>query len=194
MLSQGEIIICGEAMYPESIARRQLGYLSERPSLPNELSVYEWLCIVGRLHKLSGRYLYSRVEWVLDRCSLDSLKSRRCDSLSRGQRQRVGVASSIIHRPALLVLDEVHSGLDPIQTNEMNKLLGELAEEQLVLLSTHRLDAALQLTHEFWVLDQGRLLAAGPLESWSKAISPDIKGVDRLRNAYLELVANTELS
>lgn len=187
-MSTGHIHVCGEEQYPESAARRYIGYLSESLGLPNELSVKEAILMAARLRSGVHFSIREAVEWALERCNLNSLAYRRCDSLSRGQRQRVGLALSIVHRPRLLVLDEVHSGLDPLQTIEMNNLLNDLSDEHLILLSTHRLEAAAHVARSFWVLDEGRLLSSGPLASWSHLSSDELSQPDALRRSYLNRV------
>ena len=186
--SRGEVRISDHLLYPESPARAQLGYLSENGTLPTELSVDEVLWGATLLRGLTRSQGIEAREWVLDRCHLSPLRWRRCGTLSRGQRQRVRLASSLVHQPQLLVLDEVHSGLDPLQTAELNALLKTLAQSCLVLLSTHRLSAAEQIADTYWVLHDGALLASGPLSSWEVHAEDVDPSLGRLERAYRALV------
>lgn len=170
-LTAGEIYLGEDELYPESPARKHIGYLSERAFLPPELSVEEYLWGATVLRGLTKRAGHSALDWVLERCHLKTLAQRRCSTLSRGQQQRARLASALVHQPRLLVLDEVHSGLDPLQTRELNQLLRELAKQSTILLSTHRLSAAEAVADTFWVLHGGHLLASGPLGSWGEADS-----------------------
>ena len=187
-LSTGEVEISGQKLYPESPARDQIGYLSENGVLPTELSADEVIWGATLLHNLPKDRAREACEWVIKSCDLKDLRSRRCGTLSRGQKQRVRLATSLVHRPQLLVLDEVHSGLDPLQTNELNALLKELASNCLVLLSTHRLSAAEQIADTYWVLHAGELLAEGPIESWGIDAGPSHEGVERLEHMYRVLI------
>jgi ABC-2 type transport system ATP-binding protein len=186
--SRGRVSLSGNELYPESPARADLGYLSENGTLPIELSVEEVLWGATLLHGLSKSQSREACDWVIMRCHLNELRSRRCGTLSRGQRQRVRLASSLVHRPQLLVLDEVHSGLDPLQTAELNDLLKDLSQSCLVLLSTHRLSAAEQITDTYWVLHGGQLLADGPIDSWGVKIEEGDRGAGRLERAYRSLI------
>jgi ABC-2 type transport system ATP-binding protein len=167
------------------------------------LSVEEVLWGATVTRGLTRREGVSALEWALERCQLIELSDRRCSTLSRGQRQRTRLASVLVHRPKLLVLDEVHSGLDPLQTVELNQLLSELARDCLVLLSTHRLSAAEEIADAYWVLHRGRLLAAGPISAWSalKGHHPDLTSEPllttvnggSLEHAYLSLIAQDQV-
>ena len=186
--SSGEVSLSGKSLYPESPTREQIGYLSENAALPAELSVEEEIWGSTILHGLTGHRAREALKWVIKRCNLEELRRRRCGTLSRGQRQRVRLASSLVHRPQLLVLDEVHSGLDPLQTAELNELLRDLAQNCLVLLSTHRLSAAEEIADTYWVLHDGRLLASGPISTWGVEIEENYQPSGHLERAYRTLI------
>ena len=130
------------------------------------------------------------IDRSLHDCQLNELRDRRCDTLSRGQRQRVGLATAIIHRPKLLVLDEVHSGLDPLQTLEMNKVLCSLATNSLLVTSTHRLAAAEEIAEHYWVLHEGQLLLSTCQESWKRNWQDSQERPWSLEKAYLQLISD----
>ncbi len=165
-LSQGLILLNQHEIYPESKYRKQIGYLSEQNPLAHSLTVQEILLGSALLHGVSYTQYQSHIEEVLHSCDLFALRHRYCNTLSRGQRQRLGLASAIVHKPKLLILDEVHSGLDPLQTQAINKILNDLATTTLIILSTHRLTEAEKVAKWIWVLHQGKLLKQSSLISW----------------------------
>lgn len=191
-LSEGEIELDGELIYPESPTRSELGYLSERTPLPSELSVIEVLRGASSIHRISRKDRKEMIERSIVECDLNALLDRRCETLSRGQRQRVGLATAIIHRPKLLVLDEVHSGLDPLQTREINGVLRSLAQRSLLILSTHRLSAAEQIADHYWVLHQGEMLTSISRETWMSRWNQAHREEWSLERAYLELISSDQ--
>ncbi len=184
-LSAGVITLNQRALYPESEARAEVGYLSEQTPLPPALSIYEVLKGSAILHKVPRKQRAGAIERVIHECNLHELSGRRCDTLSRGQRQRVGLATAIVHRPTMLVLDEVHSGLDPLQTREINAVLKQLSRTCLLVMSTHRLAAAEQIADHYWVLHQGALLHSIGHQEWLS----QHKTKWSLETAYLGLIA-----
>lgn len=185
-LSQGYLLLNDQEIYPESPLRKDIGYLSEQSHLPHSLTIYETLEGIAILYGLKGKEKQDALDWCIQCCKLEELLDRHCDTLSRGQRQRVGLATAILHRPPLLVLDEVHSGLDPIQTKEMNDVLKGLAQECLLIISTHRLEAADQIADHFWVLHEGCLIKNTSRETWQKEYSSNNSW--SLNQAYHQLL------
>src|SRR3954470_16750527 len=117
--------------------KRHIGYLPETPPLYPEMRVVEYLSFVGRLKGLSGSTLRERVDYVIQRCNLEEMRMRATGKLSKGYRQRVGLAQAIIHNPDVLILDEPTAGLDPKQINETRSLIRSLAGDHTIILSTH---------------------------------------------------------
>ena len=188
-LSRGEITLDRQAIYPESAVRSELGYLSEKTPLPPELSVYEYLSGIAGLHRISHSSRPQMLERCLTDCDLINLSDRRCDTLSRGQRQRVGLAAALIHQPKLLVLDEVHSGLDPLQTREINSVLKSISSKSLIVLSTHRLSAAEEIADHYWVLHEGELLTSKSATKWKREWHTSHQRQWSLERAYLSLIS-----
>ena len=184
-LSSGEILLNQEAIYPECKQRKNIGYLSEHTPLPEMMTVYEVLKGATILQKVPSSERQNKIDWCIEKCDLMELLWRTCGTLSRGQRQRVGLASAIIHQPLLLILDEVHSGLDPIQTQELNKVLRSLAQHSLLVVSTHRLTAAEQVADHFWVLHEGQLIQSISKHKWQ---SHYLDTPWSLETAYRELI------
>lgn len=165
-LTNGKILLNQNELHPESTYRKNIGYLSEQNPLPNSLTVEEVLKTSALLHQVHYSEHQAQIESCLTACNLTSLRKRFCHTLSRGQRQRLGLASAIIHRPQVLVLDEVHSGLDPLQTKAMNSILKSIASETLIILSTHRLHEVEKLADYIWVLHHGELLKVTSILAW----------------------------
>jgi ABC-2 type transport system ATP-binding protein len=139
-------------------ARRQIGYLPEQVSLYPELTVQRFLAFVASVKGVGGRARHAAVADVMERCALTDVARRLTGKLSKGYRQRVGLAQALIGDPPLLVLDEPTVGLDPVQTVEMRGLLRGLTG-RTVLLSTHVLSEASALCSHILILHRGRLLA-----------------------------------
>jgi ABC-2 type transport system ATP-binding protein len=139
-------------------ARRHIGYLPERVALYPDMTVRAYLRFVARVHDTPGP-LRARVEEVLELCGLTDMARRHIGKLSKGYRQRVGIAQAIVHRPDVLILDEPTVGLDPRQIVEIRTLIRELAGDATVLLSTHILPEVSITCRRVLILDQGRLVA-----------------------------------
>ena len=156
--SSGSVRLGGRDLYehPE-IARTEIGYLAEDPPLYGELSVEEYLRFCARLHGLSGAAIGPAVERAIERCELGEMRRRLTSLLSKGFRQRVGLAQAIIHEPALIVLDEPASGLDPIQALRLRELIRALADAHAVILSTHVLSDVLACCDRVAILHRGHL-------------------------------------
>lgn len=139
--------------------KKRIGYLPESPPIYPEMETAEYLRFVGKLKGLSGSELEKRVAYVCDRCAIAEVKSRLLGKLSKGYRQRVGLAQAIIHNPDVLVLDEPTAGLDPKQINETRDLIKHLAGEHTVILSTHILPEVEQTCEQVIIINKGKLVA-----------------------------------
>jgi ABC-2 type transport system ATP-binding protein len=143
-------------------ARRKLGYLHEDNPLYEELEVTDSLHFAARLHGLhDDAQRHSRVKDALKRCGLKPVIGRRVWELSKGFRQRLGLAQAIVHDPEALILDEPTSGLDPNQMAEVRGLIAELKAKKTVLLSTHQLAEAEASCDRVLIVHQGRIVAEG---------------------------------
>jgi len=164
--SAGRVRVGGRDVVQEGLAaRRLIGYLPESAPLHGELRVVEHLAYRARLRGLHGRAVRTEVERVVERCGLGAVARRVIGQLSRGYRQRVGLAEALLGAPPLLVLDEPTAGLDPNQLREVRELIRSLAGTQAVLLSSHVLGEVEALCRELVVLDHGVVVAQGPLEA-----------------------------
>ena len=162
--SAGLVRIAGLDVTGAGVAvRRLVGYLPENAPLYPELRVGEQLRFRGRLRGLRGRALRAEVERVIGCCGLEAVARRVIGQLSRGYRQRVGLAEALLGAPPLLVLDEPTAGLDPNQLGEVRALLRSLAGHQAVLLSSHVLAEVEALCSALVVIDRGSVVAQGPV-------------------------------
>ena len=156
--------------HPE-LARQAIGWLPEAAPLWPELTIREHLDAHGRLRGLAGTRLKAAGDAVLDRLELQDLARRLAGVLSQGQRQRLGLACALLHRPALLVLDEPANALDPVQVATLRKLLRELAAEgTAVILSTHQLVEVTAVCTRVAILHEGVLRHDAPLSPDGHAV------------------------
>lgn len=162
--SSGRVEIAGLDMVRDPVgAKRFLGYLPERPPLYPDLRVDEYLCFCARLHRIPRGQVPDAVTAARHRCGLDGMGRRPIAKLSKGFRQRLGIAQAILHRPFLLILDEPTEGLDPVQVREVRTLVRELAQDSGVIFSSHRLPEVQAVCDRVAILHQGRLVSGGQL-------------------------------
>jgi len=145
-------------------AKRRVGYLPENNPLYTEMLVAEYLAFTGRLRDLAGAPLAQATDEAVTATGLEAVYHRPIGELSKGYRQRVGLAAAILHRPDLLVLDEPTEGLDPNQRAEIRQLIGHLGRERTVLLSTHVLSEVVHVASRLLIINRGALAADGPVE------------------------------
>jgi ABC-2 type transport system ATP-binding protein len=139
--------------------KRRIGYLPETPPVYPEMEVSEYLDFVGRLKGIGSGDIARRVDEVMGRCAIGDVRSKLIGKLSKGYRQRVGLAQAIIHNPDVLILDEPTSGLDPKQIIEIRELLRALAGDHTIILSTHILSEVEHSCERVIIISQGKLVA-----------------------------------
>ncbi|MDX2120330.1 MAG: ATP-binding cassette domain-containing protein [Gemmatimonadota bacterium] len=144
-------------------AKRRVGYLPENNPIYTEMLVAEYLAFVGRLRDLTGRPLALATDAAVAATGLEAVFHRPIGELSKGYRQRVGLAAAILHQPDLLVLDEPTEGLDPNQRVEIRQLISHLGRDRTVLLSTHILSEVQHVASRLLIINRGRLAADGPV-------------------------------
>ena len=167
--SEGAVRIGGVDLLERPIqAKRQLGYLPERPPLYRELSVDEYLRYCGRLRGLRGERLASAITEAKSRCGVADSGARLIGNLSKGYQQRVGIAQAILHRPAVVILDEPTVGLDPLQIREIRALVRELGGDHSVMLSTHILPEVQAVCDRVQIIHHGRLVLDERLDQLSR--------------------------
>ena len=146
-------------------ARRQLGYLPETVALYPEMRVREYLAYRARLEGVRGKRAGEAIDRSIERCLLGEVRDQIIATLSKGYRQRVGLATAILHDPEVLILDEPTVGLDPKQIIAIRDLIRDLGRERTLLLSTHILPEVELLCQRVMIIDRGRIIAQGTPES-----------------------------
>ncbi|TDB68844.1 ATP-binding cassette domain-containing protein [Arundinibacter roseus] len=144
-------------------ARRAVGYLPEHNPLYLDMYVKEFLLFIGKLYGLKGNALSQRLQQMLDLCGLTLEQHKKIGQLSKGYRQRVGLAQALIHDPAVLILDEPTTGLDPNQLTEIRALIKTAGSNKTVLFSTHIMQEVEALCDRVIILNRGRLVADSSL-------------------------------
>jgi ABC-2 type transport system ATP-binding protein len=144
-------------------AKRRVGYLPENNPLYPDMLVVEYLEFIGRLRELGGAELASASDEAVWATGIDGVYYRPIGELSKGYKQRVGLAAAILHRPDLLVLDEPTEGLDPNQRVEIRRLIGHLGKARTVVLSTHVLSEVQNTCSRLLIINRGKLAADGPV-------------------------------
>ncbi|HYL85346.1 MAG TPA: ATP-binding cassette domain-containing protein, partial [Candidatus Angelobacter sp.] len=158
--SSGTATVAGFDVLEQPLeVKKRIGYLPETPPLYQEMRTTEYLMFVGKLKGLSGQELRQRVEAVCERCAIADVKQKLLGKLSKGYRQRVGLAQAILHNPEVLILDEPTAGLDPKQINETRDLIKSLAGDHTIILSTHILPEVEQTCQQVIIINKGKLVA-----------------------------------
>ena len=169
--TSGEVRIEGAGLRRNPLAaKRKIGYLPELPPLYPELTVKDYLNFVARLRQVPARERQAAVERALDRCSLADVGGRVIGRLSKGYRQRVGIAQAILHNPRLLIFDEPTAGLDPRQILETRQLIRGLAGDHTVILSTHILSEAANTCQRVIIINRGKLVAVDSPENLTRRV------------------------
>jgi len=156
----GELFVLGGSPYTRSV-RAGLGYLPDEPALYAEMHVRGAIAFMARLAGVRRCDVVARVDWALERCNLESVADRIVGRLSRGFRQRVGLAQALVHHPRLVLLDEPATGLDPLQLRNLERALRNLPGNPGIILSSHLLAHVTNLCSRVVVIDQGRIRHEG---------------------------------
>ncbi len=141
--------------------RHRIGYLPENVPLYLDMNVHEYLKFVGKARGLSGAKLHSRMSWCVEACGLVSEYKKTIGELSKGYKQRTGLAQALIHDPDILILDEPTSGLDPLQIQGIRELIKSLAGEKTIVFSTHILQEVAPVTDRVVIINSGKIIADG---------------------------------
>lgn len=161
----GTIKINGvDAVKNSLVTRRQIGYLPETVPLYNDMKVYEYLKFVAEIRDLEADKFLPRLREVVEKCGLQKVIGKNIDELSKGYRQRVGLAQAIMHDPEILILDEPTTGLDPNQIIEIRELIKQIGKERTVLFSTHILAEAQATCDRIVIINKGEIAGEGKPE------------------------------
>ena len=200
--TDGTVTVGGHDILREPIeAKKCIGYLPEQPPLYMDMKVTEYLTFVGRAKGLRGNELYSQIDEVIDLTGLDNVHDRLIKNLSKGYRQRVGIAQAMLGNPEVIILDEPTVGLDPIQIIEIRELIRSLSAHHTVILSSHIMQEIAAVCDRVMIIAGGRLVANdtldGLLEKYSTTVTLEIYAKcqkDRLEGALKGLEHVLEVS
>ncbi|MDO8836358.1 MAG: ABC transporter ATP-binding protein [Vicinamibacterales bacterium] len=158
--SHGRVKIGGNDLYDRPVeAKRLIGYLPENPPLYPEMTVRRYLRFVGALKDVPAHKMRAAVDRAIERTRLGEVADKRIAKLSKGFKQRVGLAQALVHEPPVLILDEPTSSLDPKQRTEVRELIAELKGSHTVLLSTHILSEVSEVADRVFIIDRGKVMA-----------------------------------
>jgi ABC-2 type transport system ATP-binding protein len=161
--TQGRVEVCGFDVNDRAMeARARIGYLPEHNPLYRDMYVREYLSFTAGIHRVANAR--RRVEEMIERTGLQSHRQKRIGELSKGYRQRVGLAQAMLHDPQVLILDEPTSGLDPNQIVEIRQLIKDLGREKTVIFSTHILGEVEAVCDRAVIINKGRVVADAPIE------------------------------
>jgi ABC-2 type transport system ATP-binding protein len=159
--NSGSATVAGHDIFRQSLeARRKIGYMPENVPLYEDMRVREYLNFRAQLKGITGGDVRRRVGGVIDTCGLESVRRKMIKTLSKGYRQRVGLADALVHDPELLILDEPTNGLDPNQIRQIRELIRQLADSHTVLVSTHILSEVEMICNRVIIIDGGKIKAA----------------------------------
>ncbi|SDE38935.1 ABC transporter ATP-binding protein [Riemerella columbipharyngis] len=162
-IEQGEILLDNESIKANEIrTKNRIGYLPEHNPLYQEMYVREYLNFVASLHNVSDE----RIEKVIDLVGITSEKTKKIHQLSKGYKQRIGLAQAILHQPDLLILDEPTNGLDPNQIIEIRQIIKAIGESKTVLLSTHIMQEVETLCSRVILIHKGQVVQDAPIEDF----------------------------
>ena len=175
--SSGKVTVAGYDIVSHSLeARRHIGYLPETVPLYTDMTVDEYLGFMGRIRGMQRAQIKSRIGEVIDICRLEEYQNSHISKLSKGFRQRVGIAQAILHEPDVLILDEPTIGIDPIQVVETRQLIKNLAGEHTVIVSTHILPEVSMLCERVIIIHEGQIVAVDAPEN----LSTRLRGSERI--------------
>jgi ABC-2 type transport system ATP-binding protein len=158
--TEGRVAVAGHDVFDHPLeAKRRTGYLPETPPLYPDMTVREYLQFVAKIKGVPASDRRARVDAVMARTWVGDMAGRACGKLSKGYRQRVGLAQALIHNPEVLILDEPTAGLDPKQIIETRRLIKELAGDHTIILSTHILPEVSQTCDRVVIINRGRVVA-----------------------------------
>jgi len=189
--TEGNVFIKGiDARENPVDAKKHIGFLPQKPPLYNDLTVEEYLIHCANIRLMPDDKVRSSVNDVMDICKITHFRKRLLKNLSGGYQQRVGIAQAIVHKPALVVLDEPTNGLDPNQIVDIRRIIKEIAEDRTVIISTHILSEVQATCENIIMLEEGKIVFSGTIDDFDNYLVPDsiivsmkdIPSIDTLRN------------
>jgi len=182
----GKASVCGFDVQEKSIeVKRHIGYLPELNPLYTDMFVKEYLLFIAELQNL-GKKSNSAVESMIERTGLTPERRKKIGQLSKGYKQRVGLAQAMLHNPAVLILDEPTSGLDPNQVGEMRDLIREIGKDKTVILSTHIMQEVEAMCNRVVIIDKGKIVADDKIEKLQQKLTGDVTITIEFKNEVNE--------
>ncbi len=170
--TEGQIIVNGyDTIKKPNKAKEQMGYMPEGVPLYNDLTVKEFVTYMAELHKVDRKQKKQKVQEVLKEVGLDAMQNKLIKNLSRGQKQRVSLAGTIVFDPKIVILDEPTVGLDPKQITEIRSLIKNLGKKHTVILSSHILSEVSQICDRVIIINKGKIVAIDTPENLEKKVS-----------------------
>lgn len=193
--TEGTVLVNGHDVQTDSMAvRRSVGYLPEHNPLYLDLYVKEYLRFAGELHGLHGASLTSRIADTIEQVGLGQEQGKRIGQLSKGYRQRVGLAQAFLHNPPVLILDEPTTGLDPNQLADIRQVIKTVGRDKTVLFSTHIMQEVEALCDRVVIINKGRIVADSPLAQLRTQTAEGSQTVTYLADFEADLPDDTLLS
>lgn len=187
--TEGEVFINGVNLRENPVeAKKHIGFLPQKPPLHFDLTIDEYLTHCAHLRLVDKKNIKSAVNAAKDKCGLDHFSKRVIRNLSGGFQQRVGIAQSILHNPKFVVMDEPTNGLDPNQILEIRGLINNIAQERLVIFSTHILSEVENTCDHIKMIESGKLVFDGTMNDFNHYIEPDTLQVKLLSPPEIEVI------
>jgi ABC-2 type transport system ATP-binding protein len=170
--------------------RKEIGYLPETAPLYMDMQVDEYIAFVGNARKMKGKLLADRTNWVKDVCGIKEVWKHTISELSKGYRQRVGLAQALIHDPKVLILDEPTSGLDPLQIIDIRELIKGLARKKTIIFSTHILQEVEAMADRIVIINEGKIVAQGTQAELTEQVRKrgESKSAETLEDVFIALL------
>jgi gliding motility-associated transport system ATP-binding protein len=169
--TKGTVHIEGVDIFDNPLrAKKLIGYLPENPPLYNDMTVAEYLDFVADIKQVKKQEKKSKIFYVLDKCGLSEVRKRIIGHLSKGYRQRVGIAQALVNNPPVLILDEPTIGLDPVQIIEIRDLIKSLSGDRTVILSTHILPEVTMICSKVVIINEGKIVLEESLQNLSASL------------------------
>jgi ABC-2 type transport system ATP-binding protein len=175
--TEGSARVAGYDVFEDSLeVRRRIGYLPENPPLYNDMTVTQYLDFVSKIKGVDGHDRKKKVQEITDLCHIDDVRNTLIGKLSKGYKQRVGLAQALVHEPEIIILDEPTIGLDPKQIIEVRELIKSLGGKHTVILSSHILPEVSQVCQRVVIINEGLVVA----EDTPENLTSQLKGAERL--------------
>ena len=193
--TQGTVEVCGHDVVEEPMAvRRRIGYLPEHNPLYLDMYVHEYLRFIGSMYGMKGSHLTTQVREMVALCGLTREQNKKIGSLSKGYRQRVGLAQALVHNPEVLILDEPTTGLDPNQLTEIRHLIKTISQEKTVIFSTHIMQEVQALCDRVVIINRGTIVVDSSLAELQQAPATDTTRSPSVEIAFTQPVDTDLLS